>query len=285
MLDSNKVMTITKELFAVGVNESDVWINTYMDILDSLDTDTICKFIRTNVNRLDILKALSFRKATRFYHGTSDRNLKPSVDGGKENNDYGRGFYLTNTPELSKEWAWSQFNGHKQENGYSFKFSFSWDNLTVLDLTVYTPLTWMAILLKHRTDNDTDMFGDNDPDVVKFINDYYIDVTSKDVIIGYRADDSMFAIKTAFLLNRLSLQGLKEALHTGGLGLQLCLKSAAAYTNLTFDTCIEVPRHYREKDTERRRIADKLVRQLIEKDKQRKDRVYFVDVVRGEKYV
>lgn len=40
-----------------------------------------------------------------LYHGTSDREIKPTYDLGNDKHDYGRGFYLTEDYELAKEWA------------------------------------------------------------------------------------------------------------------------------------------------------------------------------------
>ena len=40
-----------------------------------------------------------------LYHGTSDKEIKPTYDLGNDKHDYGRGFYLTEDYELAKEWA------------------------------------------------------------------------------------------------------------------------------------------------------------------------------------
>ena len=60
----------------------------------------------------------------------------------------------------------------------------------------------------------------------------------KDIIIGYRADDSYFAFANAFLNNTLSLAQLEKAMYLGKLGEQIVLKSKKAFHHLTFQEAI-----------------------------------------------
>lgn len=41
----------------------------------------------------------------RLYHGSPEENFIPKFGLGNDRHDYGRGFYLTEFPELAKEWA------------------------------------------------------------------------------------------------------------------------------------------------------------------------------------
>lgn len=40
-----------------------------------------------------------------LFHGTSDEVVVPRYDLGEKRNDYGMGFYLTESISLAKEWA------------------------------------------------------------------------------------------------------------------------------------------------------------------------------------
>ena len=40
-----------------------------------------------------------------LYHGSDKIIEQPKYRGGKDNNDYGYGFYCTEYPELAREWA------------------------------------------------------------------------------------------------------------------------------------------------------------------------------------
>ena len=40
-----------------------------------------------------------------LFHGTPDKIVQPVFGGGEDRHDYGKGFYLTESSELAKEWA------------------------------------------------------------------------------------------------------------------------------------------------------------------------------------
>ena len=44
-------------------------------------------------------------KIIRLYHGSPEENFVPKFGLGNDKHDYGRGFYLTEFPELAKEWS------------------------------------------------------------------------------------------------------------------------------------------------------------------------------------
>ena len=81
------------------------------------------------------------------YHGSPVIIEKPQFGVGNPNNDYGLGFYCTETLDLAKEWACST-----ETDGYANKYTLDMSNLTVLSLTSgdYNILNWLAILLENR---------------------------------------------------------------------------------------------------------------------------------------
>ena len=164
-----------------------------------------------------------------IYHGSVNRIASPVFGHGKPYNDYGLGFYCTESLELAKEWACA---GGK--DGFCNKYELNTDDLSILYLNSarYHILNWLAILLENRTFNTSDGISSLSKSYIleKFLPDY----KKYDVIIGYRADDSYFAYAGDFINNNLSLEGLSEAMRLGKLGEQVVLKSKKAFDALTF---------------------------------------------------
>ena len=160
-------------------------------------------------------------KKLTIYHGSRDIIEKPYYHGGKAENDYGFGFYCTESLELAKECACS----NSDTKGYANKYTIDIEGLRVLDLTdnKNTFLNWIAILLKHRN------FGLNNQTSIEakdyLIKNFYIDVEQYDIVIGYRADDSYFKFAKDFVNNTVSVQKLGKAMELGQLGNQVVLIS------------------------------------------------------------
>lgn len=165
-----------------------------------------------------------------IYHGSKDIIEKPVYGKGNMKNDYGLGFYCTESIELAKEWACST----NVTNGYANKYEIDLSDYKILDLrdSKYSILNWMAILLKFRT------FDVNSPISIQvkqyILNNFYIDVDEYDVIMGYRADDSYFSFAKDFINNMISVEQLSEAMKLGELGIQIVIKSEKAFTSLKY---------------------------------------------------
>lgn len=164
-----------------------------------------------------------------LYHGSPDIIQEPVYGKGKGYNDYGRGFYCTEHLELAREWACTE-----DEDGYANKYEIDFSGLSVLNLLdeEYTILHWLALLMKYRS------FRISTPVMkrgAEWLEDnFLIDLTPYDVIVGYRADDSYFTFARAFVNNEISLARLAYAMRLGKLGEQLVIKSSAAFEKLRF---------------------------------------------------
>lgn len=160
-----------------------------------------------------------------IYHGSKDIIEKPEFGKGNKKNDYGLGFYCTESVELAKEWACT----NNETNGYANQYEIDLSAYKVLDLREekYSILNWMALLLKFRT------FDVNTPISAQareyILENFYVDVEEYDVIIGYRADDSYFSFAKDFINNTISVEQLAEAMRLGELGIQIVLKSKKAF--------------------------------------------------------
>lgn len=215
-------------------------------------------------------------KSLTIYHGSPQIIETPKLSKGKPNNDYGRGFYCTESIELANEWACSS-----ETDGFANRFDFDQENLSVLTLTSgeFHILNWLSILLENRTFR---MNGDIAHRAHDYIFEHFmVAYKSYDVIKGYRADDSYFSFATAFLNNTISLAQLEKAMVLGNLGEQVVLRSQKAFDRLTFVESTAAPRAiYLPKKLERDTNARAEFRQ--EKTKPSiEDEVYILDIIRG----
>ena len=164
-----------------------------------------------------------------LYHGSPKAIETPLYGYGSKENDYGLGFYCTQSNDLAKEWACPTV-----QSGFSNKYELDMDGLRVLHLNSdgYHILNWIAILLQHR------IFAKRSP-VARQANSYILneflpDISGYDVVIGYRADDSYFSYAKDFLNNTISVNQLSQAMKLGELGEQVVLKSEKAFQQIHF---------------------------------------------------
>lgn len=206
-----------------------------------------------------------------LYHGTSDKIVQPAYGRGEEKHDYGKGFYLTESSELAKEWAVCRPN---ETNGWLHKYELDPDGLKILDFEQNNVLSWLAELMKHRDAADSKryrMLAD------KFIAKYGINTGEYDVIKGWRANASYFYIAKEFVRDNIDMDILEELLSLGGLGIQYCIKSELAYSKLHEipDSLIAVDyAEFNEKYNQRDVTARRKMRELIDSEANRVTKVF-----------
>lgn len=165
-----------------------------------------------------------------IWHGSTEIIEKPTFGIGKNNNDYGLGFYCTESEELAKEWA-CQMPG---VNGYANCYELNMNNLNILSLMdeKYNILNWLALLANNRDFRVSTAVSKQGKEYL--INNFLPNISKYDIIIGYRADDSYFSFARAFVNNEISLEQLSNAMKLGKLGEQIVLKSEKAFSQITF---------------------------------------------------
>ena len=212
-----------------------------------------------------------------IYHGSTELIEKPEFGKGKPYNDYGLGFYCTESIDLAKEWACV----NNETNGYSNKYIISLNDLNVLDLTkgAYTILNWIAILIKFRNFDTNTPLSQEAKEYL--IDNFYVDVSNYDVVIGYRADDSYFSFAKDFINNTISVKQLSKAMELGQLGKQVVIISEKAFEALEF---IDYE-HADYKIFYTKRVArDKKAREEYQKTRLTKttavNEVYIMDIIR-----
>jgi len=159
-----------------------------------------------------------------LYHGSREIVGKPALSQSNPQNDYGKGFYCTESIELAKEWACVT-----TDNGYvnSYEIDVSALNVFNLSESKYNILNWLALLLKNRAFVTSAPIAQEAK--VYIIDTFLIDTSGADIIIGYRADDSYFSFARDFVNNIISLKQLARAMFLGNLGEQVVLMSGKAF--------------------------------------------------------
>lgn len=198
-----------------------------------------------------------------LYHGSPNKVVVPEYGFGEGKHDYGKGFYLTESIELAKEWAVCRPD---ETNGWVHKYELDTADLKVLDFQEYNVLSWLAELMKHRDASDSRRYKVLSE---KFIAEYGIDTSEYDVIKGWRANASYFYIAKEFVRDNIDIEILEELLSLGGLGIQYCIKSELAFSKLKEVEAGLISVDYsefNEKYNERDIIARQKMHELVDSD-------------------
>ena len=165
----------------------------------------------------------------KLYHGSPNIIEKPIYGYGKAYNDYGLGFYCTDSLQMAKEWGVG-----KDKDGFANCYELECDGLQILDLNTadYCILHWLTILLKNR---EFDIPSGLALEAKEYLlENFSVDYENYDAIIGYRADDSYFSFAQDFINGTISYRQLNNAIHLGKLGQQFVLKSKTAFDRIQF---------------------------------------------------
>ena len=211
-----------------------------------------------------------------LFHGSEQIIEKPDIALGKPNNDYGRGFYCTDDPELAGEWACKRGN-----DGFVNKYTIDAADLRMLDLEdgEHMVLNWIALLLKYRTFSLRTEISSAARDYL--IGQFSVDTSDYDLIRGYRADDSYFRYAEDFVMNSLPLGSLELALRLGKLGIQTVLVSEQAFDRIEFVEAFSVDAScYYPRFTERDVRARREYREDVSRRTAVIDDIFILDIIR-----
>lgn len=165
----------------------------------------------------------------KIYHGSESIIEKPIYGYGKTYNDYGLGFYCTDSIEMAKEWGTSF-----EKDGFANCYEIDCAGLKILDLNGedYCILHWLTILLQNR---EFDMPSGLAIEAKSYLlNHFQVAYDDCDAMIGYRADDSYFSFAQDFINGTISYRQLNDAMHLGKLGQQFVLKSKKAFEQIHY---------------------------------------------------
>lgn len=147
------------------------------------------------------------------------------------------------------------------------KYELEIDGLKILDFQSENILSWLAELMKHREVADSKRYRMLSK---KFIEKYGIETKEYDVIKGWRANASYFYIAKAFVRDEIDVEILEELLLLGDLGIQYCIKSKLAYSQL-YEVGEELStvefEAFNEKYNKRDITARRKMKELIDSDR------------------
>ncbi len=161
-----------------------------------------------------------------LFHGSPNQIVQPTFEAGNEKRDYGNGFYLTEDPELAREWSAAI---PTTQNGYVHQLELDLTGLKILDFQKLSPLAWLAELMKHRNAGNSKRYRIL---AQRFIDTYGVETSGYDGIKGWRADASYFLIAKAFAKDEVDITLLDELLKAGNFETEYCLKSEKAFQQL-----------------------------------------------------
>ena len=213
-------------------------------------------------------------KKITIYHGSKQIIEVPVFGEGKRNNDFGLGFYCTESNVLAKEWAVSSLR-----DGFSNRYTLDMEYMNILNLNSpdYTILNWIAVLVEHR------IFSIKTP-VARRAKQYLIDkfsvnVNAFDLIVGYRADDSYFDYAEAFVNNGITVEQLACAMRLGKLGEQIVVKSKFAFSKIKYEGFETADKNtYYALRKSRDDEANKMYMKILDEET---DGLYIQDIIRG----
>ena len=209
-----------------------------------------------------------------LYHGSEQLIEEPTFGKGKLNNDFGLGFYCTESEDLAKEWAVSSLR-----NGFANRYTLGTEYLNVLNLNSpdFTILNLIAVLVEHR------LFSIKTPVARRakryLVENFSVNVNAFDVVTGYRADDSYFDYAESFLNNGITVEQLARAMRLGKLGEQIVLKSRFAFSKLHYEGFEVADREtYFCLRKARNDEANRIYMEMLEEES---DGLYIQDIMRG----
>lgn len=209
-----------------------------------------------------------------IFHGSEKIIEHPIWGEGRKNNDFGIGFYCTESLELAKEWAVSSLR-----DGFANKYILDTKYLNILSLnsSAYTILNWIAVLVEHRLFSITTPVARRAKSYL--VEKFGVNVNAFDIIRGYRADDSYFDYAESFINNAISVEQLAQAMKLGKLGEQIVIKSKYAFTKLKYKgfEVAEQGKYY----VHRKSRNDEANRQYFEMLDKESDGLYIQDIIRG----
>jgi hypothetical protein len=211
------------------------------------------------------------------YHGSDHIIETPLYNGSKRTNDYGYGFYTTENIELAMEWACSD-----NRDGFANIYELNTDGLEILNLNdpQYNILNWLAVLTKYRSYWQSGSVAEEAKNYLQ--ENFFVDPSEYDIVIGYRADDSYFSFAQDFVSGAISLRKLSEAMRLGKLGEQVVLKSEKSFSHIRF---IDAEPAAAETYFEKKSVRDRDARRAYRLSRQKEENIhelYMLDIMREE---
>ena len=103
----------------------------------------------------------------KLYHGSNKEIVTPLYGKGRNDCDYGSGFYLCPEKDVASLWA-----SQNEDGGYINSYKLNIDKLKILNLGHINKediLTWITILCRFRLDNETRATAQEEISILNFL--------------------------------------------------------------------------------------------------------------------
>ncbi|MFI3213084.1 MAG: DUF3990 domain-containing protein [Eubacteriales bacterium] len=145
------------------------------------------------------------------YHGSNVVVNNPSLTYGRDDADFGSGFYVTREIEMAEKWA------ARKNNSIINVYEIDLDNINGIEFGI--DKGWLDFVVQNRSGNKR----------------MEIDLTNIDYIMGATADDRLFAIIEQYEENLIEVDTAIRAMNAMKIGNQISLISEYGISNLKFN--------------------------------------------------
>lgn len=152
-----------------------------------------------------------------LFHGSKRGLSEISVEGARENCDFGKGFYMGEAYNQALAFVC------ENENSSVYSFKYSLDDLKIKEFDC--SLDWMLAICHYR--GTLDGFAQNAK-----VREIVSEVEAADVVIAPIADNKMFYIMAQFTDGEINADVALHSLSASKLGLQYVFKTEKALANL-----------------------------------------------------
>lgn len=178
----------------------------------------------------------------KVYHGSYCKVVKPSLDNGRTDADFGIGFYVTTDLAMAEKWA------SRKKTAVINEYVLDTDKLNAHTFSLDEE--WLDFVIQNRTGGDTDFSPD-----------------SFDLLIGATADDKLFATIEQYESGFIDTDTAIEVLNCMEIGRQICVRTERGLDNLHFSKSRKLPAErvdrLREINKADREKANRLTSEII----------------------
>lgn len=193
-------------------------------------TDSVCEkfysYVYENKYRINSVKEelIKEKYGEVLFHGSKSGLSQVTVDGSRNNCDFGKGFYLGETYNQALSFVCE----NDKSSVYSFRYSLGDLNICKFDCS----MEWMLAICYHRGTLGEYSYNEKVRSIVEKIN-------KADVIIAPIADNKMFYVMAQFTEGEINADVALHSLSASKLGFQYVFKTDKALEKL-----IPIEKHY-----------------------------------------
>lgn len=185
----------------------------------------------------------------KVYHGSYCEVVRPSLDNGRPDADFGIGFYVTSDLTMAEKWA------SRKKKAFINEYILDTDQLNTYTFSLNEE--WLDFVIQNRTGENTALFSE-----------------AYDLLIGATADDKLFATIEQYEDGFIDTETAVEVLNCMKVGQQICIRTNSGLEHLCFHRSIELSlervQELREINKADRHVANQLTSEIIRRRNRRR---------------